>query len=395
MSVAGIIAEYDPFHNGHLLHLRETKAFSPDGVVVVLGGNFTQRGAPAAFPKRVRAKMALAAGADLVLELPLPFSMARAETFASGGVELLASLGVVDTLSFGSECGDLSLLQRAAEAVDSETTQAGIRRLLQSGTSYAAAREAAVCERYGEAVAAVLRTPNDILGVEYLRACRRLAPALESRAVLRRGAAHNAAQPSGRIASASRLREALFAGEPVRDFVPAKTVSVLEDAVRAGLAPASFAGLEAGVLAFLRTAPDALAHVPDFSEGLANRIAKAARTARTLEELYDTAKTKRYAHARIRRAVWSAYLGVRESDAQGGVPYIRVLGFSERGASLLQTAAGRAAKPMVLRASDIRRLDARAERIFSLECAAADVHALLRPQRGVCGEEMTEPLIRV
>lgn len=395
MSVAGIIAEYDPFHNGHLLHLHETKKLAPNGVVVVLGGNFTQRGAPAAFPKRVRAKMALEAGADLVLELPLPFSMARAETFASGGVEILAALGVVDTLSFGSECGDLSLLQKAADAVDSEKTQAAVRAALQSGMTYAAARETAVRACFGDTLSDILHEPNNILGVEYLRACRRAAPQLSCHTVLRQGAAHDAERPAGGVASASFLREALLAGKDVGAFVPSSTAAVMKEAMRVGLAPADIQQLETAVLAFLRTTPEALEAVPDLSEGLSNRIYKAARTARTLEELYDTAKTKRYTHARIRRAVLSAYLGVQKADVETGVPYLRVLGFSARGRALLQTAAKRAAKPVVLRASDVRPLGERARRLFALECAASDVHALLRPTRGACGEEMTEPVLRV
>ena len=159
------MAESDPFHNGHFLHLRATAQRAPVEVVGVLGGKFTQRGGGARLGKRYRAEAALRGGADLVLELPLPFALAGAQTFARGGVEVLHALGCVDMLSFGSECGNTELLRQAARAVDGENTQFYIRRELGTGKPYAAAREAAVRSLYGDAVADVLHSPNNMLGV--------------------------------------------------------------------------------------------------------------------------------------------------------------------------------------------------------------------------------------
>ena len=365
MSCAGIIAEYDPFHNGHFLHLRATAQRAPDGVVVVLGGNFTQRGGAALLGKRYRAEAALRGGADLVLELPLPFALAGAQTFARGGVEVLHALGCVDMLSFGSECGNTELLRQAARAVDGENTQFYIRRELGTGKPYAAAREAAVRSLYGDAVADVLHAPNNILGVEYIRACHTLAPEMQFMTVARRGAAHDAQSPTDAFASASFLREQIQKGETVSPFLPPFSEAILQRALQNGDAPASIEKLEVAVLAFLRKCtPQDFQNTPDISEGLENRILNAARTARTLSELFQAAKTKRYSHARIRRAVLSAFLGIENRHVQDGVPYLRVLGLSERGKQILHSARKTARVPVVLRASDIGKLSESAQQLF-------------------------------
>lgn len=396
MSCAGIIAEYDPFHNGHLLHLRATAQRASDGVVVVLGGNFTQRGGAALFGKRYRAEAALCGGADLVLELPLPFALSGAQTFARGGVEVLHALGCVDILSFGSECGNVELLRQAAQAVDDESTQAYIRRELETGKPYAAARETAVRSLYGDMIADVLRAPNNILGVEYIRACRNLAPEMQLITVARRGVAHDAQSPAGTFASASFLREQIQKGETVSSFLPPFSEAILQRALQNGDAPALLINLETALLAFLRKCtPQDFQNTPDISEGLENRILKAARTARTLSELFQATKTKRYSHARIRRAVLSAFLGVENRHLQGGVPYLRVLGLSERGKQILHSARKTARLPIVLRASDIGKLSESAQQLFALECAATDVYALCKPRTGVCGSEMTDNVVRI
>lgn len=396
MAVAGIIAEYDPFHNGHLLHLRVTAQRASDGVVVVLGGNFTQRGAAALLGKRYRAEAALRGGADLVLELPLPLALSGAQTFARGGVEILHALGNVDILSFGSECGAVELLRQAAQAVDGESTQAYIRRELEKGKPYAAARETAVRSLYGDTVADVLRAPNNILGVEYIRACRDLAPEMQIMTVTRRGAAHDVLCPAGAFASASFLREQIRKGNTVSQFLPPFSETVLQRALQDSAVPASLANLETALLAFLRKCtPQDFQNTPDISEGLENRILKAARTARTLSELFDTAKTKRYSHARIRRVILSAFLGIENRHLQEGVPYLRVLGLSERGKQILHSARKTARLPIVLRASDIGKLSESAQQLFALECTATDLYALCLPCIGICGSEMTDNVVRI
>ncbi|MGN0571747.1 MAG: nucleotidyltransferase family protein [Candidatus Fimenecus sp.] len=396
MAVAGIIAEFNPFHNGHRYLLSEARKIAPDGVVVVLGGNFTQRGEPALCDKHYRAAAALCNGADLVLELPIAFSLATAQTFAFGGVAVLTASGLVDTLVFGSECGDIARLSAAANAVEDIRTENELQVYLQKGLPFPAAREAAVRQMFGDRVADVLHNPNDILGVEYLRAVHAYEAPFSCVSVPRVGNAHDAQSPCGAYASATLLREKIRAGEAVADFMPQNAYEILQTAVRRHEAPSDYTKLDMAVLSFLRTAsPADFAGVPDVSEGIENRILAAARTAKTLWTVFDTAKTKRYTHARIRRVVLAAFLGLQTELQQIGVPYLRVLGFTERGKDLLRTARDSAKLPIIMRASDIEACSPAAQEMFRLECKSTDIFNLALPEIRNCGTEMTDNLVRL
>lgn len=396
MAVVGIIAEYNPFHNGHAYMLSEARKIGADGVIIAMSGNFTQRAEPAILCKRARAEMALRGGADLVLELPLPFALAGAETFANGGVRVLSALGVADTLFFGSECGDIALLTRTAEALRDTRVNTALYKTVQTGMPYAAARESAVRAVYGDATADVLRAPNNTLAVEYLRALYAQNSTLCPKTLLRAGTPHDSCAPSGNYASASFLRETVRAGESCINYMPGRAAEILEEAVKSGAAPADFQKLDIAILSFLRKCtPADFAVVPDVSEGIENRILSAARTACTLQEVFDSAKTKRYTHARLRRIVLCAFLGIQKEDVQNGVQYLRVLGFSERGKALLRAARKAAKLPIVMRASDVQTLSAAAQRQFSLECIATDIFNLTLPEIRPCGTDMTDNLIRI
>ncbi|MGN0520744.1 MAG: nucleotidyltransferase family protein [Candidatus Fimenecus sp.] len=395
MAVAGVIAEFNPFHNGHKYLLSEARNAAADGVVVVLGGNFTQRGEPALCDKHYRAAAALCNGADLVLELPIAFSLAAAQTFAMGGVGVLAALGFVDTIVFGSECGDIARLSAAADAVTNPRTESALQGCLQKGLPFPAAREAAVRQVFGDALADVLRSPNDVLGIEYLRAVRAYKAPFSCVAVPRVGNAHDAQSPSGMYASATLLREKIRAGEAVTDFMPQNAYEILQTAVKRHEAPSEYTKLDTAVLGFLRTAsPADFAGVPDVSEGIENRILAAAKTAKTLWAVFDAAKAKRYTHARIRRVVLSAFLGLKTDLQQNGVPYLRVLGFTKRGKALLRTARDTAKLPIVMRASDIETCSSAAQEMFRLECKSTDIFNLTLPEIRDCGTEMTDNLVR-
>ena len=178
MPVAGVIAEFNPLHNGHVYLLSQAKQFAGDGVVVVMSGNFTQRADLALISSRWRTKAALSSGADLVLELPLPFAVGSAGFFARGGVETLASLGLVDTLVFGSECGDTDLLLQTADALLSSETERTIQAFMKQGLSFPSARERAVRACFSDTIADVLKAPNNVLGVEYILASKKLGAPL-------------------------------------------------------------------------------------------------------------------------------------------------------------------------------------------------------------------------
>lgn len=390
MSIIGIICEFNPFHNGHKYLIDSVKK-DGDTVVCIMSGNFVQRGEPAIIDKRQRAKTALLCGADLVIELPAAFSVAGAQTFARGGVKLLDSLGIVDTLVFGSECGSTEKLIRAAEAVENENVQNEIFTLMQTGVTFASAREMAVRLVFGDEIADILHNPNDILAVEYISALKILRSEIKPQAVLRKGVSHDDTETDGAFASASFIREKMKIGESIEKYIPCEAFEILDKAVKAGHAPADYGKLDVAILAFLRKA-DAkdFSDVPDVSEGIENRILTAARNSNTLSEVFDNAKTKRYTHARIRRIVLCAFLGLNNSYIACGMPYIHVLGFSDKGKELLHNAKKSARLPIAVRASDISNLTETAKRSFKLECTVTDIYNLTLPKIRNCGTEMTD-----
>lgn len=394
MSVIGIICEFNPFHNGHKYLIDSVKK-DGDTVVCVMSGNFVQRGESAIADKRIRAKAALLCGADLVIELPVAFSVSGAQTFARGGVKLLDSLKFIDKIAFGSECGDTEKLKKAAEAIENKDVQKEINCLMQTGITFAAARENAVRKLFGRETADILQNSNDILGVEYIVALNLLRSKIKPLAIQRVGLSHNSEQTDGAFASAMLIRKKMRNGEEIREFMPDKAFQVLQKASEEGKVPSDYSKLEMPILAFLRkaTAEDFIG-VPDVSEGIENRIIAAARNANTLNDLFDGAKTKRYTHARIRRIVLCAFLGIKTSHIACGMPYIHILGFSENGKQLLSKLKN-TTLPIAVRASDFSNLSDVAQMDYSLECTATDIFNLTLPKIRNCGTEMTDNPVTV
>lgn len=390
MSVIGIICEFNPFHNGHKYLIDSVKK-DGDTVVCIMSGNFVQRGESAIADKRIRAKAALLCGADLVIELPVAFAVSGAQTFARGGVKLLNSLGCVDKIAFGSECGDTEKLKKAAKALTDSNVQNEINSLMQTGITFAAARENAVRKVFSDEIADILKNPNDILGVEYISALNLLRSKIKPQAVSRKSISHNSKMCNGAFASAMLIREKMRNGEDYWAFMPDKAFEVFQKAAEEGQAPSDYSKLEMPILAFLRkaTAKDFIG-VPDVSEGIENRILASSRNANTLAEVFNGAKTKRYTHARIRRIVLCAFLGVKTSHIACGMSYIHILGFSDKGRQLLNLAAKTASLPIAVRLSDISNLGDVANQSFKLECTVTDIYNLTLPKIRTCGTEMTD-----
>lgn len=393
MTTAGIIAEYNPFHGGHALlmkELREKKG--ADRIAVVMSGNYVQRGDAAILSKWARTRQALACGADLVAELPLPWSMAGAEKFALGGTALLSALGA-DMIGFGSECGDLAKLQQASKALTSPLLHDAMKESLAGGVSFAAARQQAVNTLFGEETAALLREPNNILGIEYLKAAETLHTGLVPVTVRRGGAGHGSELPAGASASSAALRRMIGDGKDIAGYLPQASLSVLKDEIDSGRAPALLSRMERGILAALRkmTRED-LSRLPDISEGLENRVYASVRSAGSLEELYLGVKAKRYPLARIRRIVLSAFLGLEGADSEGTPPYLHILGIGSGGLEILRNAKAKNVLPVLTRPADAASMDSHAQHIYRLECRADDLYALCMPKAGPCGMQQTSKI---
>lgn len=384
MRVVGVICEYDPFHNGHALHLARARAQAQaDYVVCAMSGSFTQRGTPAMLDKWTRARMALMGGADLVVELPFAFCCAQAERFARGGVSLLGALGVVTHLAFGCEPAGLPYLLPAADALERPTPRfrEALARALGEGCSYPRAQAEALAPELGGAQALqALSLPNFTLALEYVRALRALAPQVQPLPVAREGAGyHDEALSPLASATAIRLAARQGAWEEVAQAMP--DVGTLQSAMSEGRCAQedAFARL---LLYRLRMADAAqLRALYDMPEGLEHRILRAAQDAGTYEELIARVKSKRYTRARIARSFAHALVGfTREvADALPVPSYARVLGLRLEAAPLLRAVRERASVPLVHRAAPFEReggaslaLDVRATDLRGLCCPAGD-----------------------
>ncbi len=391
INTVGIVAEYNPFHTGHGYQIAQTRSqLGGDArVIAVMSGNWVQQADCALADKWTRARLALMGGADLVLELPTPWATASAESFARGAVALLDSTGVTDHLCFGSECGELSPLRQVAHCLNSETYQAGLRRFTDEGMPFAACRQAVVQALLGEEPARLLATPNNNLGVEYLRALSALHSPIRPMTIRREGSAHNTLEEN-RFVSATRLRRDLRAGDraSAAPYLVSGGQGVLEKVSLSRLDR-----VERAMLARLRTmtAGD-WAALPDSgaAEGLPQRLERAGRQAVSLEQFYELAKTKRYTHARLRRLVLWAFLGLTADHRPDTPPYLRVLGFGPRGRDLLREMKDRASLPVLTKPAHARALDGPGRQLFQLEARCTDLYDLCLDPIPVPGREWTQ-----
>lgn len=383
MAVAGIIAEYNPFHRGHAWQIRKVREILGEdtAVIVAMSGNFVQRGDFAAFSKHTRAEMALAGGADLILELPTPWASAGAERFAQGGTALLAATGVVTHLAFGCECGELSPLRDTVLAQEQEEYPERLTHHLSAGMTFAAARQAAAEDLVGSA-AKCLASPNNALAVEYLRALRVLDVPIEPLALPRIGSAHDS-EELGIYSSASAIRAQLLSGGDWHTLLSDESAAIAQREMDAGRAPVSAKHCERAILAALRSMKE-----EDFlpydggSEGLYRRFYSAVRSGRSIEEILTTAKTKRYPMARLRRMLLHSYLKLPPA-AQGDTPlYIRVLGANARGRELLARMRKSAFLPVITKPAQVRKLGGETEQAFLREAACTDLYVLAMPDLG-------------
>lgn len=377
MNVIGIISEYNPFHRGHMYHISasRTAAGGECAVVCVISGDFVQRGEPAIFNKHARSEMALRCGADLVFELPVPWSVASAEGFARGAVGLLGELGVVTHLSFGSESGQIEPLEMIAMTLSDPLFDRKIVEYLETGLPYAAARQRALEDEMGD-TAKLISTPNNILAVEYLRAMNSQGLRFAPLAIKRVGAGHDG-RAAGEIRSASELRAMLDTGKKISGFIPPQAERVIDAEMKNGRGPVSAERMEQAILARLRmmTAPE-FESVPDASEGIDKLLYRAAMTEPTLDGVAAAVKSKRYAMSRIRRMIMCAALGVKKGMSDTLPPYARLLGASDTGRQLLREIQLGCYVPVVTKPAAANALDSQAREIFALTAKARDLYVL-------------------
>ena len=344
--VLGVIAEYNPFHNGHLYHLEKSKELTGcDYSIAIISGNFTQRGSTSIIDKWEKTKIALLNGVDLVIELPVLYSISSSENFADGNIKIFNSLGIIDYISFGSECDDMNILNKVAEILYSEPQEfkAFLSVELKKGLSFPKARENALLKYLNEDIAFsnILSSPNNILGIEYLKALKKYNCRMNPVCVHRFSSEYNSNNFSDNIASSTAIRSLVKDSnfDIIKDLVPPETYSVLMENVKNGHIVSDLNVFEKEIIYVLRKMSiNEIANIPDVSEGLEFSIKNAVNSCNNLNDLLNIVKSKRYTITRLQRIFLYALLGITKKDmeiSKNVLPYIRVLGFNENGKSLI------------------------------------------------------------
>ena len=374
----GVICEYNPFHNGHAYHLQKCRQLAGDdcAIICVMSGDFMQRGEAALFSKFARAEAACLGGADLVVELPLPWSLSSAEGFARGGVSILNRMGA-KSMGFGSETGEAETLRVIAELLLDPMVQEEIKKHLRdnANTSYASARQLVLRKKLG-AAADVLGQPNNILGIEYIKAILETGASMVPFSVLRQGAGHDDPGGSPGFRSASELRQMLLNGESIAEYSPVSCSAVFDREREHGrqLDPAV---MEIAILSRLRMLDEEVYHtLPDASNGLGMRLYKAVQKERNLAAVHQEASTKRYPLARIRRLCMCACLGIKDGAARGEPPYARILAANEKGRAYLASQRKNTKIPILIKPASVSKLSPECSALFALGARAHSFYTL-------------------
>ena len=376
MKIVGIICEYNPIHQGHSWHIEKTRQIIGDdtAVVCVMSGNYVQRGDFAIFNKHIRANMAVCSGADLVIELPTPCVLQSAERFAVAGVYILDKLGICDHLSFGSESGDISALCKAARMIVTERAHELTREWLDKGITYAAAQQKAADAIMGEE-AEIFNSPNNVLGIEYIKALDRFDSVIKPVTVKRTGGEHD----SDTGYSASALRKGLLSGNFPMAMMPEEAFFICMEEIASGRGPVSMKQAELAILSRLRALHD-YSDIPGVSEGLESRFKRYAVSESSVASILNNVKTKRYTMARLRRLLVCAALGIKADDAAKDPQYARVLAMNATGMKLLAKARQKTGIPIITKPASVYKLDEAAVKMFELEAAATDFYVLAYPR---------------
>ncbi len=398
MSIVGIIAEYNPFHLGHLYHLHEAKKrINASGIICVMSGHFVQRGEPALVNKWARAEMALAGGADLILELPVLYACRSAYWFARGGIETLYNTGLVTHLAFGVETEEPDYLAKAASLLAQETPsfKKYLKTFLNSGLSYPTARAQALTQEL-TCPSVLWEKPNNILGLTYLQVLEEMHISLKPLYIKRKGSAYaDRNLIEGLFPSATALRNSLQNTtadcisqklQAIKEFLPESTYKILTREIQIGQGPIMFDNLSPIILTLLRrSSKEYLSSLIDVREGLENRIYKVCQQTGTLKDFLIQLKTKRFTHTRLQRLMIHLlldYTKAKENYIYKGPPYLRVLGFTDQGRELLKEMQKKATLPIITKGAHSQKLCQQNEtfRLFwEMENLSTNLYTLLYP----------------
>lgn len=364
MKVVGLITEYNPFHFGHMYHVQKSKEITgADYCVVVMSGNYVQRGEPAIVDKWTRSKIALQSGIDAVIELPVHYATASAEFFALASISLLQSTGIVDSICFGSESGEVMELEKIADALNNPSPlfQSALEMPLKNGLRFPVARAMAIEQTMGLGSAQIISSPNNILGIEYIKALKRLNSDIKPYTIKRLGAAYHDSDAQQPIASATAIRKQLSSArnlDALEKLLPQASYVELSRAITQFICPV-FLNDFFPLLKYklLTTTPAQLSNILDVTEGFENRIIHALQKAHSYTELLELLATKRYTNTKISRALLHILLDITKDrlnifNNNGYAQYIRILGFQLKSQCLMQSIKKNSSIPLIVNVKD-------------------------------------------
>ena len=378
MKIGAIICEYNPLHNGHVYHIQETKKHGVTHIIAILSDNFVQRGDVALLNKFDRAKLALHAGADLVLELPVIYSCAPAEIYATGAINLLKQLKIINLLSFGSSASNPDIFSELAENINFIIKYhfQEIENHIKSGNSYPSALWKLYQIYYPEQQADLLQNANNLLAIEYIKAMKKLNLNLELFTIPRQEVLHDSLEPSTSFASASFIRKAILeTQENYFNYIPKETKKLLTQKLPDGNF-ADIKNLESVILYKIRMISESeLLNLPDMTPALAKRFLQ-AKNANSLSELLATIKTKCFTMARIRRIIIYALLNIQKQDLVLNQPYARILALNQKGSELLSILKKTSNIPLGTSLKKLANLSPEAKKFTQIETYASQVYGL-------------------
>ena len=380
MKICAIMAEFNPFHNGHKYLIEKVREKGFTHLIAVMSGNFVQRGEPSIISKQSRIKSALSSGIDLVAEIPVVWSLSSAEIYARAGIEIIKSFGCVDAIAFGSECGNINFMKKIVAALKTDEFKLLLKKNLNSGVTFAKAREMAIYSIIPNAeISNFLGTPNNILGIEYLKFIEDFDVNVEPVTIKRIGKNNG-----HEYCSASEIRKMIInSDENFKNYVPWFSSE--------GLKKETIHNLEFAQQAFiykLRTlSREDILKLPDISEGLENRILKSVHHENNLNDILFSIKTKRYTLSRIKRILMCGFLDINSEIQTYSVPYIRLLGSNSKGYEILKKSKKTALLPLISRYSEIKKLSKPAIEVFNCECKSSNFYCFFSKKIESSGKE--------
>ena len=388
MKICAVIAEFNPFHNGHKRLIDEIRKKGFTHIVAIMSGNFVQRGEPSIISKSAKVHSALLNGIDIVVEIPVVWALSSAEKYASAGIQIAKSLGCVDAVAFGSECGSIDALKKISSVLKSEEFELLLKKNLDLGISFPKARELAVSDLISDKnTANYLQFSNNILGVEYIKAAENLNFKADIFTIKRNKTLN--------YRSASEIRKMIMDNSnEFKKYVPHSSFEIVSRETINKTAPYVLDNAEQSMIYKLRiSSKEDILSLPDVNEGLENRILNAAKSCNSLNELLFSIKTKRYTMSRIKRILMCNFLRIDRNIQNSFVPYIRLLGTNSKGLEIMKSVKKFASLPIVSKYSHVTKLSKIAQKVFECECLSSDLYSLFSKKINTCGKEQSFKII--